>query len=291
MRKTILLAALAAAFTLASCQKNEITEAPAQIQFDFTVELADFDGATKAIKTGWANGDKVYVYFDSHFASADDLMTMTYNNGSWDIVSGSNVSTNLQSSGTLCAIYTTETPTITYDEYNIYFAGSNYGTCGFFTAESVDYTYADSKVTATIALGIDTELMTNQITVTGLSGDGWYLQELSGETDYYSSLNVRGNSYGLSIKDSNGWGGKLYLNSNGETYITVNPWVQSARDRTFILSNGTVGYQKTFSSKGMSYGNAMKFAGPNDADSPTNGWQKLSYFSVTIPGSLTGNDF
>lgn len=40
---------------------------------------------TKAVKTGWEEGDKVYVVFDDHFGEGSTAyyMTMTYDGSSW----------------------------------------------------------------------------------------------------------------------------------------------------------------------------------------------------------------
>lgn len=293
MRKTIIFAALAAALVLASCQKNEIPQTPAQepeINFNFTIKHNGFE--TKGVKTGWEDGDKVYVFFDNNYSTADDLLVMTYDSGSWTSAPGADIASQLQTSGTLFAIHTTETPTIAYGG-NVQFKGSATGSCGFFVAVGVAYTYDGADVTASIPLSLSETLVTNQITVTGLTGSGWYLQEYDSSATI-SFLGVQGNSAGWSPIESSGWGGKHYLSAAGSemrTYIQVIGWGQGARNRVFLLSNGTSFYKKTFSSKAMFFKGAVSFAGPDDPDAPTNGWVKLLPGDFSIPGTLSNEDF
>lgn len=294
MRKTIIFAALAAALVLVSCQKNEIPQTPSQepeISFNLSVDRNGFD--TKGVKTGWENGDKVYVFFDSHYDSADDLLVMTYNGGSWTSVPGANIASQLQASGTLFAVYATETPTITYGG-NVKFLGTATGTCGFFTASGVAYTYAGGEVTANITLGLKEDFLTTQITVTGLTGSGWYIQEVSGSS-LLSFKGVSGNNFTWSGVESGDWGGKHYLADFGggemRTHLFVSYYTRGARNWSFLLSNGTVTYKKTFSSKTLDMGTAAKFAGPDDPDNPTNGWVKLLPGEFSIQGTISAEDF
>ena len=293
MRKTIIFAALAAALVLASCQKNEIPQTPSQepeISFNLSVDRNGFD--TKGVKTGWENGDKVYVFFDEHYASAGDLLVMTYNGGSWTSVPGANIASQLQASGTLFAVYATETPAITYGG-NVIFRGSATGTCGFFTAKGVAYTYNSAEVTANITLGLNENFVTSQITVTGLTGSGWYLQEFDNSA-FTSYMGIQGNDAGWSPIEYSGWGGKLYLTSVGSemrTYIHVLSWAYGARNRVFLLSNGTDVYKKSFASKALFPKTAVTFAGPDDPDNPTNGWVKLLPGEFSIQGTISAEDF
>lgn len=294
MKKSIItFIALGALMLFAGCQKEQtIVGNSPQIEFEINVVRADLGQATKAVKTGWENGDKVYVFFDGNRASADDMMTMTYNEGSWTYAPGSNVVANLQASGTLAAVYCTVTPTITYP-YNAYFTVSNTGAGGFFVARDIAYTYSDSKLKASLTLAVNPDYTTAQISISGISGDGWYLQEV-GSTNLLSYDGFYFTGHGWNSNNSSAWGGKHYLTSYGgdlQTFVMVNYWARSARNWTFNLSNGSATYQKTFSSKALDQGTAAKFAGPDNLDSPTNGWSKLFPGSFTAPGTISDEDF
>lgn len=65
MKKIIIaLAAVAAAFCLASCSKEPLAEQPAaDIKLDIRVAGFDESPATRAVKTSWVNGDKIIMWF------------------------------------------------------------------------------------------------------------------------------------------------------------------------------------------------------------------------------------
>lgn len=299
MRKLFYALAVVAACSVVSCNKLSEPQIEEEIQtstikFDITVNRDGFDSRTKAVKSAWENGDKVYVFFDSTPASADDLLIMTYNGSSWAYAPGANVEAALGTSGKLFAVYSSETPTITYGG-NVKFDGSADGTSLFLLAEKIDYTVDENKLKATLNLSLDNEIIVAQISITGLTGSGWYIQEADGGSMLLSHIGVQGNSYGWNGSSaSSGWGGKHYFSSYGgdlQTFVFVNYWARGARNWKLNLSNGVNTYQKTFSSKTLDNRTAVKFAGPNDLDNPTNGWSKLLPVGLTLPGTLTDEDF
>ncbi len=82
MKKTI-IALGAALLTLAACNKVETAPAVQDLKLDLTVSCGT--PGTKALKTGWENGDVVYVFF----GKASDYeevayLTLTYKNGEWE---------------------------------------------------------------------------------------------------------------------------------------------------------------------------------------------------------------
>ena len=89
MKKSILLMGCLA-LMIAGCNKEQnieepMPEAPRHLSFNITVNN-DFD--TRAVKTAWESGDKVYVVFDDFFTdeakTAVFYMTMTYADGTWN---------------------------------------------------------------------------------------------------------------------------------------------------------------------------------------------------------------
>ena len=94
-------------------------ESPRQLTVDITVNK---EGDTRSVKTGWEEGDKVYVFFDHFFLDyltdpeigtsgfSDDVqyLTLTYNGNSWQSEFSDEALVKYlrsQSSGSLVAVY------------------------------------------------------------------------------------------------------------------------------------------------------------------------------------------
>ena len=73
-RIIIAFAAIAAAFSLVSCNKEQI-EAPST-ELKLNIKVANLDGSadTKAVKTGWVAGDKLNIWFDETNYTNPDLV-------------------------------------------------------------------------------------------------------------------------------------------------------------------------------------------------------------------------
>ena len=84
MKKTILFLGCIALF-VASCNKIETVEEPVQgSPRHLKVNIKVNNAETRAVKTKWAAGDKIYVTFDVCFpAELDSHLTLTYNGFSW----------------------------------------------------------------------------------------------------------------------------------------------------------------------------------------------------------------
>lgn len=94
MKKLFII--LSAVVALAACSKSEIAEInePKQeetvstpVTFNVTV---DEMGVTKALKSAWANGDKIYIKFNG---INDKYMYITYNGSSWDVTQSTSFTT------------------------------------------------------------------------------------------------------------------------------------------------------------------------------------------------------
>ncbi len=81
MKKTMII--LSALLALVACNKempqNEGVIDPSKVVFNINVQTAD-DAATKGVKTGWVNGDVVYVFFEDN---TTQYVKMTYNGSAW----------------------------------------------------------------------------------------------------------------------------------------------------------------------------------------------------------------
>ena len=92
-RISIIIAAALAAMLSASCSKSiETPAAPSPGEsIILDLNIAGFDGAgdTKAVKTGWAAGDKLNLWFDdwNYTAQANNPipdLVITYDGSKWD---------------------------------------------------------------------------------------------------------------------------------------------------------------------------------------------------------------
>ena len=162
----ILLATLAMLVATVSCNNDE------KIQIEepgipagsirVNISISDLQSTTKAVKTGWANGDIINIWFDKHAYQTPDL-TMTYNNGVWAASEISNeIAAQLKANGTLWGFYeasNSATTAWTFDDDGIpgeaacfITPGSNWldGTKGYLTVDfnNLSYTFDGTTLSA-----------------------------------------------------------------------------------------------------------------------------------------------
>ena len=158
----IILAAAAAAFALAACDKAAVEEAQEQETIQSTenikinITVADYDTtskpsgvATKAVKTGWADGDQINIWYDSNTQNNPDLV-IKYDSTTekWDVDNTAATSGNEPNGTTLKAVYSNGL---------------------IVAANSISYTYTNSTLTANIDTW--TYLTEIQIVVSGITYD------------------------------------------------------------------------------------------------------------------------
>ena len=145
MKKYIYMvtALVAMAFTLASCSGDDMlaggnaaTFSPNNFKVNITVSEAGSDDVTSRaiVKTGWADGDQIKIWYDSNTQDNPDLV-IKYNSTAfqWEQDASASVSGNSPSaSGTLKAVYSA-------GDYSVIVA-----------AKSISYTYVNSTFTAYI---------------------------------------------------------------------------------------------------------------------------------------------
>ena len=154
--KKIFLALAAVAMVFASCNKEEFSDNSGSVSVDFQVNVTVADigtdsPATRAkIKSGWAGGDQISIWYDSNNGGNPDLV-IEYDGSAWDKkTQGVTLSGNNPSEGSgkyLKALYN----------------GS------VIVASKDDYTFSGN--TLTINIQNWTFLTEIQVVVTGLSGD------------------------------------------------------------------------------------------------------------------------
>ena len=151
MKKITLLTIFGLALmALSACNKEEVT-ASRTLKLDLNI-IHDSD--TKAVKTGWESGDKIYVFFGKpadHTTPA--YLTLTFDGSSWteDWTAGLEAEIASTASGKLHAVYTPgKLGTISYDPYykEYRFTGSDHG--WYLKCENVSYTVSEGVLAATL---------------------------------------------------------------------------------------------------------------------------------------------
>ena len=151
MKKITLLTIFGLALmALSACNKEEVT-ASRTLKLDLNI-IHDSD--TKAVKTGWESGDKIYVFFGKpadHPTPA--YLTLTYNGSTWteDWTAGLEAEIASTASGKLHAVYTPgKLGTISYDPYykEYDFKGCDHG--WYLKCENVSYTVSGGVLAATL---------------------------------------------------------------------------------------------------------------------------------------------
>ena len=155
MKKITLLTIFGLALmALSACNKEEVT-ASRTLKLDLNI-IHDID--TKAVKTGWESGDKIYVFFgkpEDHTTPA--YLTLTYNGSSWTEAWTAGLEAEIAStaSGKLHAVYTPgKLGTISYDPYDkeYDFIGCDHG--WYLKCENVSYTVSEGVLAATLNMAM-----------------------------------------------------------------------------------------------------------------------------------------
>ena len=270
MKKITLLTIFGLALmALSACNKEEVT-ASRTLKLDLNI-IHDSD--TKAVKTGWESGDKIYVFFgkpEDHTTPA--YLTLTYNGSTWteDWTAGLEAEIAATASGTLHAVYTPGTlGTIIYDSYwkRYSFTGSDPG--WYLKCENVSYTVSEGVLAATLNMARPSDFvqfyLEGQAANAGklqFSGDKILKVKISGltySTQVYTTIFSQANSsYGDAIDGVAYKGGLMFsgiLKSNAKG-------VETSHTLTITDTKGTrdtkddVVYTTT-ATKTMKYGDAF----------------------------------
>ena len=149
-RITLLTIVSVALMALSACNKEEV---PASKTLKLDLNIIH-DSYTKAIKTGWESGDKIYVFFgkpEDHTTPA--YLTLIFDGSSWTEAWTAGLEAEIAStaSGKLHAVYTPgKLGTISYDSYwkEYRFTGSDHG--WYLKCENVSYTVSEGVLAATL---------------------------------------------------------------------------------------------------------------------------------------------
>ena len=212
MKKTIILASFALMAAFSSCNKSEMPEAATTDGIKLNITVADLNPETKAVKSGWENGDRLNLFFDgwNNSANEDNFqkepdMILKYDGSKWQIESQvASLSTRLKSTGgKFTALWESSNDLMNYPNVKWYgnsvwyyplwtaFNYENYGYKAYHSyllvsSPGIGYTFDGSTLTANISTWkFNTKfkvlIKTNDDTVKANAGD-LVLQVKGGDT-------------------------------------------------------------------------------------------------------------
>ena len=176
MKKTIILASLALMAAFSSCNKSEMPEAATTDGIKLDITVADLSTETKAVKSGWVNGDRLNLYFEgwNEIAYKDNYqnepdMILKYDGSKWQIESQvASLSSRLkESGGKFTALWESSNDLMNFSSYEwasptVYYhfpTTKNTHTSDQYVmhanmvvfSESIDYSFKGSTLTAAIS--------------------------------------------------------------------------------------------------------------------------------------------
>lgn len=291
--KNYLILTIVAVMAAFACNKVEPqAEEPTAFTYNFTIaDKPSFDGQTRAVKTGWENGDKIYVVFDDQAPTAlTDFLILEYSESkdSWNVIQQPSASNQpKEEGGMLDALYYANpnpTPNASSSVFNFNNSTTTDGHFLFTYANDASYSISESSLEASLNLvfpGNDWSYFV-QICVTGFD-PSWRFTVTNGSTSFrkvspiwkagsfdyqqrtYASI---GNADPLSMDGTNGYVYSIVQSSRGA-------------EQTFGVKKGSKDssshYTKTFTKK-IEGPSAIKFSAPSedvDVDATTtNGWTR-----------------
>ena len=261
MKKITLLTIFGVALmALSACNKEEV---PASKTLKLDLNIIN-DSDTKAVKTGWESGDKIYVFFGKpadHTTPA--YLTLTYGGGSWNEAWTAGLEAEIAAtpSGKLCAVYTPGNfDAIEYSDYWKQYSFINSDPGWYLTCGMVDYSVSKGVLTATLNMERESDFV--QFYLEGQAANAGNLQ-FSCDQILKIRLGGVGNegifssnySYGDAIDGIAYKGGLMFsglLNSQLETSYTL-----VIKDNKGTVDTADDVVYSTTATKTMKYGDAF----------------------------------
>ena len=170
--KKIFIIFLCMAAGLLSCTNddNNMEESmPAGVPMTFNIAV-DEGATTRANKTAWASGDKIYVFFKD---LATKYLVLTYDGSAWSNTSGGGTLESTDFSGlgtkTLTAVYFPVAVDVAYADSKFSFTSGGKPVYNFYLFEAGKaYTVDGTTVTASLSMGKPANMV--QIHVAGIQG-------------------------------------------------------------------------------------------------------------------------
>lgn len=142
----------------------------AGVPMTFNISV-DENATTRAAKTAWANGDKIYVFFNG---LATKYLVMTYDGSSWSTSSGGGTLESTDFSGlgtkTITAVHFPVAVDVAYADSKFSFTSGGKPVYNYYLYETGKaYTVSGTTVTATLSMGKPSNMV--QIHVAGIQGN------------------------------------------------------------------------------------------------------------------------
>lgn len=172
----IAIICMVAGLTACTNDDNFVEEqAPAGVPMSFNISVNEAESTTnaattRAAKTSWANGDKIYVFFNG---LATKYLILTYDGSSWANTSGGGtlLDTDFSGLGTkkLTAVHFPVAVDVAYADNKFSFTSGGKPVYNYYLFETgKDYTVDGTTITATLSMGKPTDMV--QIHVAGIQG-------------------------------------------------------------------------------------------------------------------------
>lgn len=146
--KKIIILCIAALFAVVSCNKEKVepNQELTQITFNLNASHPDEADATKAVKTGWEEGDVIFVFFSG--TAAPKYLEMKREGGAWVFESKNGLALRNGTKGTMRAIYLPfgSDVTVGKDGYNYTFSRTDYT---YYLTATLPYTVEGGVVSGT----------------------------------------------------------------------------------------------------------------------------------------------
>lgn len=214
MSKIQLILATAAALACAiSCGKEDIQEMETGGDVKINITVRDLDPATRALKSGWENGDVINVYLDDVVTHTPDF-TLTFDSGEWTASDlGDDAVSRLKSSGKLKGFWESSNSAVSGEGWNKWKSGTSYAFFDFPDKSNasktgvktvavaqfgVDYNYDGTILSAEInSWSITTNF---QLVVTGLPEGSYSLYTGSNTLTVCNDICVSGSRVDVSMQ-------------------------------------------------------------------------------------------
>ena len=248
-----ILAATVAAFSIGSCNKADIETPKPDIKLNITVAYIDGEAATKAVKTGWENGDKINIWYEGNTQFNPDIV-IKFNGSTWVIDNTATVSGNTPAaSGSILFVYEGYNDLTKYSN----FVGYHYLSTGLNLTyienrwrDAVNYTYEAGTLSFSIAGENWRPLTEFQVVITGIDADDYQLKcdrlmkvrEFGVDASEISASNVARNEYVNGVANADG--AAFYFGGTDNT---------AAVDYVFTLKNKSTSAETTYTATGKSH--------------------------------------
>ena len=271
---SVLAAAAVAALGILSCSKEQMAETtPSEegIQLNITVGqlVGTADPDTKAVKTGWASGDRINIWYDENISQNPDLV-IAYDGSKWAVDHNAAVSGKMPAaSGKLVAIYVDGSLSdFTYsgEENSCTFNAPRFGSVIDDTnrpsrmplvshVERTDYTFASNILTTNLSQWLFRG--TNvQVVISGLPEGEWALSCDKFRAPNRLAISNNNPTIKVAITAPSAYGNYALSVSNKDGRAFMYQYSKTDSDFKFTLFNTATGEKLVYSVSGKSLDNS-----------------------------------